>query len=122
MNGDSVRKSAEICNIDPTTSFKWRHKILDALQNMADSVELSGIVEADETFFRVSYKDNRNMSGEEIPRESRHRGGCSKRRLSDEQACVPCAVTRDGLSIAKATNSGKASTQEHKARYGKSPF
>ena len=112
MNGDSVRKSAEICNIDPTTSFKWRHKILDALQNMADSVVLSGIVEADETFFRVSYKGNRTMSGEKIPRESRHRGGCPKRGLSDEQVCVPCAVTRDGLSIAKATNSGKASADD----------
>ena len=34
MNGDSLRKSAEICGIDLTTSFYWRHKILDALQNM----------------------------------------------------------------------------------------
>ena len=112
MNGYTVRKSAEVCSIDPSTSFKWRHKILDALQNMANSVELSGIVEADETFFRVSYKGNRSKSDEKIPRESRHRGGCSKRGLSDEQACVPCAVTRDGLSIAKATNSGKASTDD----------
>ena len=27
--------------------IKWRHKILDALQNMANEVELDGIIEVD---------------------------------------------------------------------------
>ena len=35
------------------TAFLWRHKILDALQNMADDVTLDGIIEADETFFAM---------------------------------------------------------------------
>lgn len=58
LNGLSVRKTAEICGIHRNTAFVWRHKILDALQNMADSVVLDGIVEADETFFALSYKGN----------------------------------------------------------------
>ena len=58
MNAYSVRKSAEICGINKDTSFIWRHKILDALQNMASSVKLNGIVEADETFFPISFKGN----------------------------------------------------------------
>ncbi len=47
MDGLTVRKSAEICGINKDTAFIWRHKILDALQNMASGVNLDGIVEAD---------------------------------------------------------------------------
>lgn len=39
------------------TAFVWRHKILDALQNMVDSVKLSGIIEGDETFFRYRTRE-----------------------------------------------------------------
>ena len=35
----SIRKCAEICGINKNTAFLWRHKILDALQSMAESVE-----------------------------------------------------------------------------------
>ena len=119
MNGDSLRKSAEICGIDLTTSFYWRHKILDALQNMAEKVELSGIVESDEKYFPISFKGNRTKSNVDIPRESRKRGGeVSKRGLSDEQACVPCAVSRSGLSISVVTNCGKPSAQDISKAFG----
>ena len=43
--------------VHSSTAFYWRHKILNALQNMANDVTLNGIVEADETFFAVSYKE-----------------------------------------------------------------
>ena len=39
MNSFSVRRSAEICGINKDTAFIWRHKVLDALQNMQNSVE-----------------------------------------------------------------------------------
>lgn len=110
MNGDSLRKSAGICKIDLTTAFYWRHKILDALENMAGSVTLSGISEADEKYFRISYKGNRSKSGQKIPRESRKRGKGAKRGLSDEQVCVVCAVNREGLSVSVVSNSGKPSS------------
>ena len=45
MNGLSIRKTADICGIHRNTAFLWRHKILDALQNMHNSVVLEGIVE-----------------------------------------------------------------------------
>ena len=43
LNGYSVRKSADICGIHKNTAFVWRHKVLDALQEMAESVKLVGI-------------------------------------------------------------------------------
>ena len=54
----SLRKTAQICGIALSTAFYWRHKILDALQNMQDEVELNGVVEADETFMTISFKGN----------------------------------------------------------------
>lgn len=50
----SLRKTAKICGISTRTAFVWRHKILDTLQKMQDSVKLDGIVEAYETFKRTS--------------------------------------------------------------------
>ena len=112
MNGYSIRKSAEICGMNKDTAFVWRHKILDALQNMADSVKLSGIIEGDETFFPISYKGNHKKSEFVMPRESHHRGKQTHvRGLSHEKVCVPCAVNRNGLSIAKISNLGKVSSK-----------
>jgi len=74
MNGLSVRKAALACSIHRNTAFLWRHKILDALQNMAEGITLDGIVEADETFFAISYKGNHKkkqgfFNAEKCPQE-----------------------------------------------------
>ena len=114
MLGLSVRKSAEICGINKDTAFIWRHKILDALQNMASDVKLDGIVEADEAFFPISYKGNHKKSVIfKMPRKAHKRGKQThKRGLSREKVCVPCAVTRNGLSLAKITNLGRVSAKD----------
>lgn len=101
----SIRKAAEICGINRNTSFLWRHKILDALQNMEKEVKLGGIVEGDETFFPLSYKGSHALPEGRISR--RHGKKIHVRGLSKEQVCVPCAVNRKGLSIARVTNLGK---------------
>lgn len=113
MNGFSLRKTALLCGIYKNTAFLWRHKILDTLQNMADSVILEGIIEADETFFPVSYKGNHKNGSFVMPRKPRKRGGSTNTRgLSREKICIPCAVNRNGLSIAKATNLGRVATKD----------
>jgi transposase-like protein len=106
MNGLSIRKTASICGIHRNTAFLWRHKILDALQNMHNSVVLEGIVEADETFFPISYKGNHTKSKTfTMPRQTHKRG------LSDEKVCVPCAVNRNGQSASKIGKLGKVSQE-----------
>ena len=112
MNGTSIRKAATICGINRNTAFIWRHKILDALQNMANDVELDGIVEADETFFPISYKGNHSKSSKfSMPRPAHQRGHATHLRgISKEKVCVPCVVNRNGLSIAKVANLGRVST------------
>jgi len=107
----SIKKSAEICGISIRTSFMWRHKILDALRN-SDKTELKGVIEADEAFFRVSYKGNRGF--EFLDRMPRRRGSSMfekrKRGASDEQVNVPCAIERETKSsISKVGGLAKTS-------------
>ena len=48
-----------------------------------------------------------------MPRNSHKRGkSVHVRGLSHEKVCVPCAVNRNGLSIAKITNLGRVSTED----------
>ncbi len=102
----SLRKTAQICNIDITTAFYWRHKILDALQNIQNGVKLDGIVEADETYFPLSFKGHHKNF--KLPRLSKHRGTqAAKRGLSKEQVCVTSGINLNGKSIAKVSNLGK---------------
>lgn len=63
-----LRRCAEVCEISLETAFRWRHKILDTLQNMQNDVALKGIVESDETFFALSFKGTKKENFE-IPRE-----------------------------------------------------
>ena len=110
MFGASLKESAEFCGIHINTAFVWRHKILDALQEMAEAVVLDGIVEADETFFATSFKGNHKSFV--LPRAPRYHSTVHTRGISKEQACVSCAVNRNGLSIAKVTNLGRATTED----------
>ena len=121
MHGFSLRDTANICSIHRNTAFAWRHKILGALQNMASSVVLNGIIEADETFFPVSYKGNHKKGSFVMPRRAHKRGSVTRLRgLSSEKVCVPCAVNRNGLSVARATNLGRVATKDlHLAYDGK---
>lgn len=120
MHGMTVRASAYECKISKSAAFFLRHKILDALQEMQSQVKLDGIVEADETFFRISFKGNHSNSERfSMPREPHVRGERSKKRgISLDKVCVPCAVNRDGKSIAKIANLGRASVASITSVFG----
>src|SRR3954451_10683929 len=95
IDGASVSKAAERCDVAYTTAFRWRHRFLEAL-SLDKPKNLSGIVEGDETFILESFKGKR--SG--IPRASRRRGGkAAKRGLSAEQIPVIVARDRSGATI-----------------------
>lgn len=91
IEGLSVRKAACRAGIHRTTSFRWRHRVLQHPAEENGS-ELSTLVEADETYFLESFKGQRHL-----PRPARHRGGhAQKRGLSDEQIPVLVAQDRQG--------------------------
>ena len=109
VNELPIRKAAEECGMAASTSFAWRHKILDALRNMSDGVMLSGITESDDTYFPLSYKGNHQKSKDfDMGRPARKRGGDGvSKGLSEDLVCVPCAVDRKGNSVAEVSNLGE---------------
>lgn len=120
MRGMTIRESAYECHITKNNSFYLRHKILDALQEMQDSVKLEGIVEADETYFPISFKGNHSKSKTFVmPREAHKRGERAKKRgISKEKVCVACAVDGDHKSIAHISNLGRPSVASISAVLG----
>lgn len=104
----SIRKSAHICSISVHTSFIWRHKVLDVLSKYQTMLKekLMGVVEADETFFHLSFKGARNI--QRVYGRKAHRRGNSikKRGLSIEQVCVPCAVSTRGKALSQVGKLG----------------
>jgi len=63
----TLTTSAEKCGINLTTFFNWRHRFLK-IASTDQPDQLSGIVEADETFFRVSQKGSQNLNRTPRPR------------------------------------------------------
>ena len=104
LSGFTLEETAEKVGISIPTSFSWRHKVLNVLKNIEDE-DLSGIVEADDTFFLHSAKGSRN-----IGRKPRKRGGKSKKRgISSDQVCVLVARDRKNNTLSDIATFGRPS-------------
>ncbi len=77
--GLSVRKTAARLNMSARKAFRWRHKFLASLSQQKPA-GMTGVVEADETFFERSFKGQRKG----LPRAPKKRGGSPKAKQSDE--------------------------------------
>jgi len=88
-DGLSVRKTAARLGLSVQKTFRWRHKFL-AFLNQQKPSDLSGIVEADETFFPVSYKGQRKA----MPRTPKKRGGKARDGGGTDKTAVVVAVQR----------------------------
>ena len=89
VDGLSIRKTAERLEMSVDKAFRWRHKFLTFLNGQKPAA-LSGVVEADETFFPVSYKGQRKS----LPRQAKKRSGKTKDGAGDEKTPVVVAVQR----------------------------
>jgi len=88
VEGVSVRAAAARCGIDKSTSFRWRHRFLQTMAQHRPSA-MQGIAEADETFFRESFKGQRSL-----PRPAHHRGQPARQRGTGKEQ-IPVLVVRD---------------------------
>ena len=84
-NSLTLRPAAKQCGINLKTSFRWRHRFLQAIE-FDQATELSGITELDETFFRESFKGQKKA----LPRPARKRG----REKKSECRQIPVMVAR----------------------------
>lgn len=87
QQGLSVHKAAQALDVSPSTAFRWRHRFLRLAQPVK-AAALTGVVEADETFFFRSNK------GQRPGRKARKRGGRVSRKQRGEDL-VPILVARD---------------------------
>jgi transposase-like protein len=99
QDGLSVRKAAAHCDVAVSTAFRWRHRFLRAAKTHKPS-NLTGIVEADETFFRRSFKGSRQWAkpSPDAPaptRKPRRRATRSGKRGTPLDELVPVLIVRD---------------------------
>ena len=91
IEGKSIRQSASHCNVDKSTTFRWRHRMLQ-VATKTKAEHLHGIVEFDETYFLESHKGERHLE-----RKPRKRGGkASQRGISSEQTAILIVRDRSG--------------------------
>ncbi len=84
--------------VNHRTAWRWRHRFLKAAVNDNGAV-LSGVIEADETFFVRSFKGDRGWTKGHPPEQRAARPsawGATKRGLSHEQVPVLTAVDNAG--------------------------
>ena len=65
LEGKSLRTCASEVGISLPTSFRWRHKILAAIQGLEGGINFSGITETDELLLQYSEKGRRYKTSEE---------------------------------------------------------
>jgi transposase-like protein len=87
VQGLSVHQAAVALGVAPTTAFRWRHRFL-GLAQAVKATQLTGVVEADETFFLRSDK------GQRPGRTPRKRGGRASRQQRGMDL-IPVLVARD---------------------------
>ena len=119
IEGRSLRYIAEKLDINLTTAFYWRHKILDILkQNNNNNDKPNGIIEADETYFEFSEKGSRKLNRKPHKRGHNKNDMLSvnkpkhKRGLSNDKVCVICAIDRNNKIFNTPNGFGKVSKKK----------
>ena len=97
----TVRAAARRVGVHRNTAFRWRHRFLDRVKDDRPA-QLTGIVEADETFLLESQKGSRKLD-----RAPRRRGGqAALRGMSHHLDCILVARDRSGNTIDAVTGRG----------------
>jgi hypothetical protein len=96
-----LREISARMDISTRTTFRWRHRFSDWFGQDQPAL-LSGIIEAEETFFRESQKGSRTLN-----RPAHRRGGDGARRgISSDQIAVLTVQDRASHAFEKQIGSG----------------
>ena len=91
LESKTIRKSAKDIGVNPKTAFRWRHRFLKKSHKLEPQI-LTGIVEADETYFLKSMKGCKKLTRTPRLRGSYH----SKCGLAKELVSVLTLCDRNG--------------------------
>ena len=120
----TIRECANELDVSIKTSFFMRHRILDCLNVILGKGYVSGIVESDETYFRLSYKGHHSKGTNFVmPRKPHKRGGQKQgksngdklRGISHEKVCVGICIDRKGNILSEKLCTGRVTFSQLKS-------
>lgn len=105
LYGLTLKAIALEVGISKTTAFSWRHKIIEAIKDYQAVVQLSGEIQADETYFLLNMKGPWKKKA--MPRSPKKKGGSGiYRGVSNEQVCVLVAIDENDQILTKIVGQG----------------
>jgi transposase-like protein len=108
VDGLSVRKAAARLGVHRTTAFRWRHRWLEVAREKK-ARQMTGVVEADETYHLQSYKGQKALLAAKTARKARRRGGVGATRgISAEHTPILALVNRHGEATDHVLKSGSS--------------
>jgi len=107
LAGIPLRASAAACRISLKTAFMLRHKLQWAISDAMSRTRLSGRVELDGKFFRISLKGTKRRN---MPRPSRERG-CGTRDPSRRVVAI-FAIDENDAAVARIVGLGQESREK----------
>lgn len=110
---ETLEATAKETGISERQTYNLRIKIISLFNKFDNHKLLSGVVQADEKYIRLSFKGTRKKN---MPRKSRKNGnGYFQNRGSginkNEHVCVVCAIDSEDKIILKIVGMGIASTE-----------
>jgi transposase-like protein len=103
----SIRKAAKELDLNVSTVFSWRHKLLSALSKSNENL-FTGIVECDDKQLDISEKGNKNLERESYKRPSDRN---KKRGVSNDKISVMVAADRSNNSTMKVAKQGRVDAE-----------
>lgn len=104
-----ISEISEQVKISKTQVYYLEIKLFRALEEVYNDVKLKGIVQADEKYFRISFKGTKHK---DMPRKTRHSGSQDlKIGINKELACVVAAIDEFDNIIIEVVGNGPASTK-----------
>ena len=104
-----IREIAYETRTSKTTVFEFEIKLFEALEQINKDIVLSGIVQADEQYIRISFKGTKT---EKMPRPSKDSGYALQSGTSFEQICVIVAIDSNDNMLIKTSGTGTGSIEK----------
>lgn len=109
---EDIKPKSEISQqieMSKTKIYYLEIKSFKALENVYNTVKLKEIVQADEKYFKISFKGTKH---EKMPRKTRHSGSQDlKVGINKELACVVVAIDENDNIIIEVVGNGPASAE-----------
>lgn len=103
LNSLTIRKAANILELNVKTIFDWRHKLLSSLTSI-NGTAFSGIVECDDKQVDINMKGQRNIERKAYKRSSDRK---IKRGVSNDKVSIMVAADRKGNTAMKVAKIGR---------------